>query len=84
MPKTRYGRDDDDAGSPVRRDDETATIRPRQGGRPRVIDEPGTSLSVWLPVSAYDRFVKLADARRQSVSAYVREVLIIVAGARDR
>jgi hypothetical protein len=82
--RTRAGTRDDDAGSPVRRDDDAATLRVRPVGRPRLIDEPGTSLSVWLPVSAYDRFVKLADARRQSVSTYVREVLILVAGSRER
>ena len=55
-----------------------------RGGRPRTIEGPAASLSVWLPASAYDRLVTLAQRRRQTVSAYVREVLIILTGSRGR
>jgi hypothetical protein len=50
----------------------------RQRGRPRTIDGPGVTLSVWLPASAYDRLAALADRRGQSISSYVRDVLTIL------
>jgi predicted DNA-binding protein len=38
---------------------------------------------VRLPTSAYDRLIVMAARRNQSVSAYVREVLILLTGSRD-
>ena len=55
-----------------KRDDASTAPHPR--GRPRV-SEPGTSLCTWIPASEYDRLLKLANARGQSVSALVREWL---------
>lgn len=43
-------------------------------GRPKAL-EPGTSLSAWIPVSEYDRLVRLAKDREESLSALVREWL---------
>jgi len=52
-----------------------APAKPKRG-RPRCTEEPCGSLSVWLPVTAQDRICALAKQRRQSVSEYLRDVLI--------
>jgi hypothetical protein len=41
-------------------------------------------LSVWLPVSVYDWLTREAERRKQSVSAYAREVFIVIANVRER
>jgi predicted HicB family RNase H-like nuclease len=46
----------------------------RPPGRPRAA-EPGSTVSVWLPVSQHDRLVKAAIAREISVSSLVRHLL---------
>lgn len=48
---------------------------PRRG-RPQS-SEPGSTISVWVPASAHDRIVRLAAKRDQSVSAVVRQLLIL-------
>jgi hypothetical protein len=45
-------------------------------GRPK--GEPGTTVSVWMPTTDHDRIVRAADARRVSVSSYVRRRLLTV------
>jgi len=65
-------------GSPPGAPPDAPTLRVRPVGRPRAIDGPAASLSVWLPVAAYDRLVLLSERRRMSVSAYVREMQIIL------
>lgn len=47
----------------------------RHRGRPPA-PEPGTTLSIWLPVSEYDRICKLAHQRDQTVSALVKSLLL--------
>lgn len=47
---------------------------PPKRGRPRV-DEPRSSVSVWLPAHAHDRLIQLAKKHEQSISATVRELL---------
>lgn len=47
----------------------------RGRGRPRVAD-PGTGLSTWMPSREYDRIVRIAQARGQSVSSLARESLV--------
>jgi hypothetical protein len=48
----------------------------RRGGRPRA-KEAGSRISVWLPVSAHDRLIKLANEQEQSISACVRALLSV-------
>ena len=48
----------------------------RKPGRPRLTDEPLGSVTVHLPSPAQDRIIRLAQARRQSVSEYLRDVMI--------
>jgi len=45
-------------------------------GRPRV-EEPGTSMTVWVRVSEYDRICRMAQQRDQTVSSLVRQLLIL-------
>jgi|PlaIllAssembly_1097288.scaffolds.fasta_scaffold468044_2 alpha-D-ribose 1-methylphosphonate 5-triphosphate synthase subunit PhnH len=73
---------DDDAGSPLAGVTVVVQSVSRQRGRPKVIDGPGVTLSVWLPTTVYDRLAALAAARRQSISSYSRDVLAIIAGVR--
>ena len=47
-------------------------------GRPRCAEEPCGAISVWLPNTAQDRIIKLASLRRQSVSEYLRDVLVAI------
>lgn len=53
-----------------------ADVVRRPPGRPRVA-EPSTSVSAWVPNGTYDRLVRLANEREQSVSALVRDLLIL-------
>lgn len=74
-----------DNGSPRQAEAEVNGALPaRQRGRPRELDGPGVSLSVWLPVGVYDWLTREAERRKQSVSAYAREVFVIIANVRDR
>lgn len=43
-------------------------------GRPRV-EEPRVSVSSWIPESQYDKLVRLANKREQSVSSLVKDLL---------
>lgn len=47
---------------------------PKPNGRPRA-EEPGTVLTAWVPTSEYDRLVKLAAARGDSLSKVVRDLI---------
>lgn len=64
-------------GSPVA-SEPTLTIFPerRRRGRPPA-PEPGISLSVWIPVSQYDRICKMAHQRDETVSALVKSLLLV-------
>lgn len=46
---------------------------PRRG-RP-CAEEPGTTLSIWVPVSEYDLYAKMAKRRGETISATVRLLL---------
>lgn len=83
MSRTRREGNGNSGGSPPGDGGVTEASAPRARGRPRSIDGPCDSLSVRLPVSAYDRLILMAERRGQSVSAYVREVLLILTGSRD-
>lgn len=47
-----------------------------RGGRPRS-SEPKSTVSTWLPAEAHDRLIAVAQAKETSVSALVRQVLIL-------
>lgn len=49
---------------------------PKRRGRPPVL-EPRTSLSVWLSARDADRIIRVAKAREQSISATIRELLVL-------
>lgn len=49
--------------------------RPKRG-RPRSA-EPGSSLSVWVPVSHHDQLITMAKKHRTSVSRLVRTLLVL-------
>lgn len=51
-------------------------IGPRRRGRPPA-EEPGASLSVWLPHSHYDRLTKIAHKHGVSMSAVVRQMIVL-------
>ena len=53
-------------------DDPTLETRPR--GRPRA-EEPGSSVTVWLPQGAHDSLIELAKQQEKSISATVRDLL---------
>lgn len=48
----------------------------RQRGRPRV-EEPRSTVSTWLPAHAHDRLIRLAKREEQSISATIRQLLIL-------
>jgi hypothetical protein len=54
--------------------DKTPLQRPR--GRPKA-DESSTRVSSWVRDSEYDRLVKMANQREQSVSKLVRSLLMM-------
>lgn len=56
--------------------DDPEPAKPKKRGRPRLTDEPLGSVTVHLPSPAQDRIIRLAQARRQSVSEYLRDVMI--------
>ncbi len=49
---------------------------PKPRGRPHA-EEPSTTVMTWVRVSEYDRLVKLANQREQSLSALVRSLLVL-------
>jgi hypothetical protein len=73
---------DDGTGSPAGGVTILVRSTSRQRGRPRCIDGPGATLSVWLPTTVYDRLAVLALNRQQSISSYVRDVLMLFSGVR--
>lgn len=48
----------------------------RRRGRPRAA-EPGVSVKTWLRESDYDRLIKVAADRRETVSSIVRSLLML-------
>lgn len=56
------------------RPSEDRPTKPR--GRPRV-EEPGSTVSVWLPIGAHDRLIELAKREDKSISATARQILIL-------
>jgi hypothetical protein len=57
-------------------DDAKKPAAPKRGpGRPRVEQRSGSAVMVWVPVGYHDRLIKTANARGQSVSALVRQLL---------
>lgn len=48
----------------------------RGRGRPRVT-EPRAAVSTWLPAGAHDRLIELAKEQEQSISATIRQLLIL-------
>ena len=44
-------------------------------GRPREVETPSGTISVWLSTRTQDHIIQLATRRRQSVSEYLRDVL---------
>lgn len=47
-----------------------------RGGRPRA-PERRAAVATWLPSSTHDQLIRLANARSQSVSAFLRELVVI-------
>lgn len=56
--------------------DHEPVLPPRPRGRPRV-NEPRASVSTWLPAGAHDRLIRLAQQQEQSISATIRQLLIL-------
>lgn len=59
---------------------------PKPRGRPagsKTISEPRATVSVWLPASAHDRLIKLAQHHSLSISATVRHLLMLRLPPRD-
>jgi predicted HicB family RNase H-like nuclease len=52
------------------------TVQKSRGGRPRLA-EPRSTVSARLPVAVHDRLIQIARAQDQSVSATVRQLLIL-------
>ena len=48
---------------------------PRRRGRPRVA--PSGTVSTWMPVSYHERLIALARAQDVSVSALVRQLVVL-------
>lgn len=53
--------------------DDTHAPRPR--GRPKEFDEPGTRLSIYVPVSQYEFIQRLAAEHRMPITALVRQLI---------
>lgn len=45
-------------------------------GRPRVSEQPCSSVSMRVPTELHDLLIRLATKRRQTVSEYLRDVMI--------
>ena len=51
---------------------------PRPRGRPRVEEpKPGVSASTWLQPNEYDKLVRMANQQEKSVSAMVRQLVVL-------
>lgn len=50
--------------------------RRNKGGRPRLADEPSSSVTARVPASAHDRLIVIANKNEMSVSELVRRILI--------
>ena len=47
-----------------------------KGGRPRVlVQKPGVAVATWITPDDYDKLIKAAKAREQSVSQLVRTLI---------
>lgn len=58
-------------------DADKARLEAQRGrGRPKASD-PGISLCTRVPTSEYDRLVRMANQRETSVSALVRQMLVL-------
>lgn len=57
------------------KDTERAEVVTRRG-RPRA-EEPSASVSVWLPARHHDMLIRLANKQDTSVSAVVRQLLVL-------
>jgi len=57
-------------------DDQPKPVPPRGRGRPRV-EAPLERVSTRIPTPHYDRLVRLANKRDQSVSALIRQLLVL-------
>lgn len=53
----------------------------RRRGRPP-LNEPGSSVSAWVPVAYHDKLIALARQERTSVSSLVRRLLVMQLGRR--
>lgn len=51
-------------------------IAPRRRGRPRV-QEPRTTVCTWMEARHYDQIVRMANQQEKSVSALVRDLLVL-------
>jgi len=80
--RSRSGGVDDRAGSPAGPGPVQVQCVIRQRGRPKLIEGEGMTLSVWVPTTVYDRLNALADQRKQSISTFTRDVLMLVVGIR--
>lgn len=49
------------------------------GGRPPA-PEPGSAITTWMPVSTHDKLIRLAQRQEVSVSALVRQFVILQIG----
>ncbi len=49
---------------------------PRPRGRPHA-EEPGTSLSVWIPTKYFDRLSQIAQGHDVSMSHVARQILVL-------
>lgn len=59
--------------------DSEASAKPMiqsRGGRPRA-SEPGSAVTTWVPIKTHDLLVKIAMSRGESVSATVRQLLLL-------
>lgn len=61
---------------PIDSESEPKPIQARGPGRPRAA-EPGSRLTTWIPGTTHDRLIALANRRGESVSALVRQLLIL-------
>lgn len=56
--------------------DDTSAPPKSKGGRPRVEQPLSAPVSAWVRPNEYERLVKMAHLRDQTVSALVRSLLI--------
>lgn len=57
-------------------DAEQPVVAQKARGRPKV-QECGTTLSVWVPVTAYDRLCQVARQRDLTVSSLAKHLLML-------